>query len=241
MKNLLLSCLSLLLPILATAQQTGPELISAAIKYHDPEGNWPQTQATFLFVDTRPGKEDRAATLYLNNPEGILCFMREQDGRQVTRHVVHEECSYDIDGHPPTAAATGQYQLNHKRTLMLRNYYLYLWGLPMKLTDAGTIVDDKIYQKEFNGRQTLAARVTYDAGVGNDIWYFYFDPATYEMVGYQFFHDEAKGDGEYILLSGMVAVNGMKIPQSRTWYTNPDSTLLGTDNLVAIKPLAHKH
>ena len=114
----------------------------------------------------------------------------------------------------------------------MRNYYLYLWGLPMKLKDPGTIIDPEVHNKSFNGKPAKVARVTYEREVGNDTWYFYFDPTTSELIGYQFYHDEAKGDGEYITLSDLVMVDGMKIPKSRSWYTNADSTLLGTDNLV---------
>jgi hypothetical protein len=166
----------------------------------------------------------------------------EENGKKVTRHVVEDNCSYDIDGNlTPTASEVEQLRLDEERSIMLRNYYLYLWGLPMKLTDPGTIIDSEIYKKSFDGRDTYAAKVTYDAKVGSDIWYFYFDPVTSEMIGYQFFHDEEKGDGEYILLADIVEINGMKIPKSRAWYTNPDSTLLGTDHLIRTAPLTHSH
>ncbi len=111
----------------------------------------------------------------------------------------------------------------------------------MKLNDPGTRIEEKIHKKEFNGKPTKAVRVTYDAAVGSDIWYFYFDPETSEMVGYQFFHNEAKGDGEYILLSEIMEINDMKIPKNRAWYTNPDSTLLGTDHLISSSALVHSH
>ena len=234
--------LAVIIPALAIAQETGEELVAASIKFHDPENNWSKTKAIFNFSDTRPDKEARPATLYLNNTNGTLCIMRLQDGAEVTRHTENDICSYDVNGNfQPSAEEIEKYSLNEKRSLMLRNYYLYLWGLPMKLTDPGTRIDAKIYHKEFNGKPTRAAKVTYDAEVGSDIWYFYFAPETNEMIGYQFFHDEDKGDGEYILLSDVMELNGMKIPKNRAWYTNPDSTLLGTDHLLNTAALVHSH
>ena len=234
--------LVLMIPVLAIAQQTGEELVAASIKFHDPENNWSKTKAIFNFSDSRPGKEARLATLYLNNTTGTLCVMREQDGARVTRHTENDVCTYDVNGNfQPSTEEIKKYTLTEKRSLMLRNYYLYLWGLPMKLTDQGTRIDPKIYDKEFNGQSTKAARVTYDAEVGKDIWYFYFARETNEMIGYQFFHDEEKGDGEYILLSELMEVNGMKIPKNRAWYTNPDSTLLGTDHMLNTTALVHSH
>lgn len=242
MKKIFANLFILFVPALAIAQQSGEELIAASIKFHDPESKWSETKAIFNFSDTRPGKEARPATMYLNNATGTLCVMRVQEGAKVTRHTQNDICTYDVDGSfQPSAEEIEKYTLTEKRTLMLRNYYLYLWGLPMKLTDPGTRIDAKIYNKEFNGKLSKAAKVTYDAEVGNDIWYFYFDPETNQMIGYQFFHDEAKGDGEYILLSEIMDVNGIKIPQNRAWYTNPDSTLLGTDHLITTAALVHSH
>lgn len=242
MRKTLSILLVIIITTLAIAQETGEELVAASIKFHDPENNWSKTKAILNFSDTRPGKDARPATLYLNNTNSTLCIMRLQDGAKVTRHTENDACSYDVDGNSqPSAEEIEKYSLNEKRSLMLRNYYLYLWGLPMKLTDPGTRIDAKIYHKEFNGKPARAAKVTYDAAVGSDIWYFYFDPETNEMIGYQFFHDEAKGDGEYIILSEIMELNGMKIPKNRAWYTNPDSTLLGTDHLISTGPLVHSH
>ena len=243
MKKIILFGLIIYWPIVASAQKTGIELINASISFHDPDNSWPSVKSTFHFSDTRPGKKARAATLFLNNSNSTLCIMREEEnGKKVTTHVAMDECSYVVDGNfSPDATEIEQLRLNEDRSIMLRNYYLYLWGLPMKLTDPGTRIDAKIYKKAFNGHDTNAAKVTYDAEVGSDIWYFYFDTVTNEMIGYQFFHDEAKGDGEYILLTDMIEINGMKIPKNRAWYTNPDSTLLGTDRLISSAPLTHEH
>lgn len=242
MKKVILITAITFLPLLLIAQNSAKELIAASIIFHDPENNWHKTKASFTFSDTRPGKDARAAHPYLNNLAGTLCVMREQDGTSVTYHVINNKCSYDVDGNfEPSAEEVEKYNLNEKQSLMLRNYYLYLWGLPMKLTDEGTIVESQIYNKNFNGKKTKSVKVTYEAEVGSDTWYFYFLPETNELVGYQFFHDEAKGDGEYILLSELVEVNGMKIPKNRAWYTNPDSTLLGTDHLIRVDQLEHTH
>ena len=67
--------------------------------------------------------------------------------------------------------------------------------------------------------------------MGKDTWYFYFDPSTFALEVYQFYHDESKNDGEYILLSGEETVQGIKIPKTRAWYTNQANEYLGTDVL----------
>ncbi len=116
----------------------------------------------------------------------------------------------------------------------MKNYYTYLYGLPMKLKDQGTLIDPKVYQKTFKGKMYKVLKVTYKESVGNDTWYFYFDPETYAMEVYQFYHNEEKNDGEYIILNDLQEINGIKMPKIRAWYYNKDDTYLGTDTLTTI-------
>jgi hypothetical protein len=115
---------------------------------------------------------------------------------------------------------------------MYQNYYTYLYGLPMKLKDAGTIIHEKVALKKFKEKNYLVLKVSYEKEVGEDTWYFYFDPFTYAMEVYQFYHEEEKNDGEFILLSGLETVNGVKMPKKRAWYYNKGEKYLGTDILT---------
>jgi hypothetical protein len=117
----------------------------------------------------------------------------------------------------------------------MRDYYGYLYGLPMKLKDKGTQIEDKIKRVKFQGKEYLSIKVTYEAKVGKDTWYFYFNPATYALEGYRFYHDESKNDGEYITLEGLETVQGIKIPKTRAWYVNKDDKFLGKDILLPEK------
>ena len=51
------------------------------------------------------------------------------------------------------------------------------------------------------------------------------------MEVYQFYHEEEKNDGEFILLSDLEMVNGIKMPKNRAWYYNKEEKYLGTDFL----------
>jgi len=131
-----------------------------------------------------------------------------------------------------TNDAQKKYNLTCERAKLMKDYYTYLYGLPMKLKNQGTLISPKVERKKFKGKDYLVLKTTYEKEVGEDIWYFYFDPKTYAMEVYQFFHDEAKNDGEYILLSGEESVSGIKMPKTRAWYYNKDDKYLGTDVLT---------
>ena len=101
----------------------------------------------------------------------------------------------------------------------------------MKLKDPGAHIVPDIQVVEFYGKTYYKMKVTYDPEVGKDTWYFYFNTKTYALEAYQFFKDESKNDGEYILFEGLKTIDRIKIPSNRKWYYNKDEKYLATDVL----------
>ena len=129
-----------------------------------------------------------------------------------------------------------KHNLNCERANMYKNYYTYLYGLPMKLKDLGARLSNSVERKVFQGKTYLVLRISYDESVGSDNWYVYINPETYAMEIYQFFKTDVNGNeietsGEYILLSDETVINGIKMPKNRAWFYNKDDLYLGTDIL----------
>jgi hypothetical protein len=155
-----------------------------------------------------------------------------RDGKTTEYTIENDSCSIAFNGKTDISEEVAkENNLSCERANLYKNYYTYLYGLPMKLEDKGTIIDSKVQRKTFKGKEYLVLKATYKENVGKDIWYFYFDPKTYAMEVYQFFRDESKNDGEYILLTEEVVVNGIKMPKNRAWYYNKNDGYLGTDIL----------
>jgi hypothetical protein len=57
----------------------------------------------------------------------------------------------------------------------MQNYYTYLYGLPMKLKDPGTI-SSVVNRKNFLGKEYLVLKVKYEESIGTDSWYFILNP-----------------------------------------------------------------
>lgn len=208
------------------------ELLDKSIAYHDPEGKWSTFEAAFDVLMDTPERPLRTTRIELNFPKEYFKSTVNIDGITTASAVEKGECTHWYKGSTSfTKAIAEKHRLNCERATKMRNYYVYLYGLPMKLKDPGTQLEDKIYTKTLNGESFLCLKVTYDAAVGKDSWYFYFDKETYAMRHYQFYHDESKNDGEYILLSGEENVQGIKMPKTRAWYTNQANAYLGTDVL----------
>lgn len=211
---------------------SGLELLDKSIAYHDADGTWNSQIVDLNLVETRPDGTARNTTISLNQQTGSFELHQLRGENEIWRKVMGEDCQHQLNG----SAEIGfddkkEFRLNCEYTQMIRGYYIYLWGLPMKLKDEGTIIADKVEMVEFQGSKYLSMKVTYQATVGKDIWYFYFNPENYALGGYRFYHDEAANDGEYITLEGEEIIKGIRYPKTRKWYINKDDKFLGSDRL----------
>jgi hypothetical protein len=180
-----------------------------------------------------PGKEPRVSKITLDQP-GSRFRLHVTQGTDVKTYEVNgPDCALTLNGSAGFSEAEAEtHRLTCERASMYRDYYSYLYGLPMKLRDAGTKIGPVAEKRTFKGKEYLVLKATYDEQVGSDTWYFYFDPATYALEAYQFYHEESKNDGEYILLQDLENVSTLKMPRIRAWYYNKNDQYLGTDTLL---------
>lgn len=217
---------------------SGIELLDKAIQYHDPDNKWPSFHGQLSITMETPDKNDRLSEIVMNLPAEYFELKASRDNINTLQILHRGHCKLSLNGSEEiTEEDATKYRLSCDRTKTMRDYYTYLYGLPMKLKDPGTVIDPKVTSRTFKGKKYLVLKVTYNEAVGGDTWYFYFDPETYAMEVYQFYHDETKNDGEYILLSGEEKVSGIKMPKIRAWYYNKGDTYLGTDKLTNTKAL----
>lgn len=199
------------------SELTGRDLIKKSIAYHDPEGKWADLKASFVIQDSMPpGRDSRHYVFSLDNTQ--------------TKFVYRIEGSHFLVWNDSVQVFEGE--VEKARALRMRNYYTYLWGLPMKLMDEGTPIEDSVREETLNGKTYQVVRVPYE----EDIWYFFLDPESHRMEAYKFYKDEPNGVGEIIYLDGEYVYEGMKIPQNRQWYRTEKPEFLATDMLQEIKP-----
>lgn len=194
---------------------TAEQILNKSLKYHDPKGEWRSFNHQLSFVSERPSGADRKSTVIINNNKGL--FELKEDNNNMG--IVMDSCFLI-----PSGKTCDQV----KRT---RNYYLYLWGLPMKLKDEGTILDPKVKEEQFEDFDCYLIRVPYE----EDIWFFYIDKSTFAMKAYMFLKDELLRKGELIYLDEEEKIGNMRIPKKRKWVTMPDQKVLGTDILTSSK------
>ena len=199
-----------------TAQPlTAEQVLGKALKYHDPKEEWRTFNHQLNFVSERPNGADRLSTVTINNNTGLFELM--EDGNNMA--ILMDSC---------ITIPTGKTCEQVKR---IRNYYVYLWGLPMKLKDEGTALDPIVKEEKFEGVACYVLRVPYD----QDVWFFFIDKSNFAMKAYMFLKDEPLREGELIYLDDEVRIGEMRIPKKRKWVTMPDQEVLGTDILTSSK------
>ncbi|MBT8244280.1 MAG: hypothetical protein HKP48_10490 [Winogradskyella sp.] len=232
-----LTYLSLCFTLVCLSQNPSAlQLLDKAINYHDPSGSWSEFSGNFKVTMTTPNQSPRVSDITINLLAEFFSVTSQRDKTSQTYTVDKDICSLLYNEKELNGAEAKAKNMTCERASMYKNYYTYLYGLPMKLKDKGTHIDPKVERKTFKDRDYLVLKATYDAKVGTDVWYFYFNPETYAMEIYQFYKtdDNGKvkpGSGEYILLSEEETVNGIKMPKIRAWYYNKDDKYLGTDTL----------
>jgi len=242
MKRYMLFLLLLASATSYTQEITGAELLEKAIQYHDPNNAWPSFKGQLLITMETPKSSDRISEISLNLPASYFKTVATRKGVTSTYEIDKEKCIVSKTDSLRIAKLKNPPKRSHCQTsLMYKNYYTYLYGLPMKLKDPGTRIDPKVNTKTFKGKQYLVLKASYEEAVGTDVWFFYFDPITYAMEVYQFYKGDPEGKGkntgEYILLEGEEILHGIRIPKTRKWYYNKDDKFLGTDVLTKVEAL----
>lgn len=216
---------------------TANKLIQLSQKYHDPDNKLMNSYCELELNEPRKENENRPTYLTFDPANNYfkMCRLAGEERVIMSLDASGEINFLDKNGKIMQEVNREDEEKLRDRVPMMKNYFSYLWFMPMKLNDPGTIIDPQVKQKDFFGKSSLEIKVTYAPEVGEDIWYFYFDPSSYAMVGYRFYHDEAANDGEYILIDGEVEFDNVKIPKTRKWYTHKEDKYLGTDILVSGK------
>ena len=214
---------------------SGNELLNKAIAYHDPSNNYDTFKNTLVITTQTPDGKERRSTMKIDATAQNFELKTARNDKEVVYQITNDSVQFTLDGKSTfTDEEAKAYNLTKARAIFMKNYYTYLYGLPMKLKDSGTIINPIVERKNFKGKEYLVLAVKYEEGVGKDAWFFYFDPKTYALKVYQFYHDQTKNDGEYILLSEEEELSGIKIPKVRAWYLNKDEKYLATDTLSKI-------
>ncbi len=209
-------------------------LLARSIRYHDPEGVWNTQPHLLQLAESRPNGSVRHTRLGLYPHTGEFDLQQIRGKDKIQLRFLNNTYSFSHQGRTEIADSVRErFRLTEEGTRWVRDYYTYLFGLPMKLRDAGTLIQPTVHRVWYDDQEMLELEVHYTPEKGKDIWFFYFHPETYALSGYAFYHEQdGPGTGEYILLEGEVSVGKMILPAERHWYATKNRLYLGTDEII---------
>jgi hypothetical protein len=219
---------------------TADELLASSISHHDPQDVWSNGRIHLEMevvysekLAEQRGIEKMTTSLWLAPGHGEFRCIRAHDGGTVEYRIEAGEGATFVNGRSEFSDEDRE-RLRVGDPLMYRDYFEYMWGMPMKLRDPGTNIDPVVRETTFQDQPVLALRVTYDPEVGTDVWDFFFDPDSSTLIGCRFFHDEAANDGEYIVFTAEVhdESSGLRMPGGQAWYYNDGRGHLATDSVT---------
>ena len=209
------------------------EILERSVSFHDPDGKWPAYQAVLRLEETRPNQPSRFRTITIDRPGMKVDIFEDLDSLTLLQGYRDGAPYVEVNGQPgATNAEIRALALTANRITYLHHYYLYLYGIPMKLLeDEATLIGNEVQVVNFHGYDAYRVTISYGEPWHEHDWAFYFDTDTFAMVAYQFWRRSPTEDGEYVLLEGMETIAGIRQPKIRTWYTNVDDENIARDIL----------
>lgn len=196
--------------------ETAKSLIAKSIKHHDPHGNFNTLHAIFSFESTFD---------WNSSPEELIITMDFEnyalDYKNLDREM-HLQFSKDT-------CLTIEGKTQCQDFSWVYNFYLYIWGLPMKLNDPGIQINDTVLDTKYKGNLYKTVEVEYPT----EHFKFHFDSA-FALRGFQFQKVDNPDKGEIIWLEGTLKHKGISFPKKRYWYDLKTGKLLGTNEVIKI-------
>lgn len=229
----LYNLLCLIVPLFTISAQniSSREIVEASINYHDPNRMWAKLHHDFKVQSSRD-----TLTLKLYSDQGMVEWTQKlNDGRFITAGYVSDSCFVKIDGKSiEPQGKIDNLLLDCPQIISRSNYFLYMYGLPMKLEDAQAVIDpvpEKVY---FLDKEYWRIKVHYNSPNG-DRWQFYFDTDSFRFEIAQYFHSEHGDISEYIVFDSPLKVGQMVLPARHNWYLFKNRQFIGSEMLVLSK------
>ncbi len=209
-------------------EMSGKDVIHASIQYHDPEGRWTSLHSEFLVLSDR----DTTALTLANNRSMVEWTEKLKDNRMITGGYIGDSCYVRLDGRSiPPEGEIENFLLDCPQIIGRSNYWLYMYGLPMKLTDNQAIIEPRAQMVQFLDGQYWRIKVRYDGGAEGERWQFYFDTDSFRFAVAQYFHPALGDDSEYIIYDNPIDIDGMVIPSKHSWYMLKEREFIGFEQL----------
>ncbi len=207
-------------------------LISKSISFHDPNGRWKNFEGEFL-IQT---ESDHSVELILDNSRSQASWKEILKSKDTLYGgFVGDSCFVQKNGRLiPNKGAIENFLLECDKIKERTQYWIYMYGLPMKLMDdeVNFTTDPKVIS--FLQSSYWMTEVNYNLNQDEEFWRFYFNRETFALEAAQFFHPALNNDSEYILFDHLQWIQGIRLPTKHSWFMKNTNEFIGDEKLVPI-------
>ncbi len=207
------------------SEWTAKDWVDFSIKYHDPEGNWPHFNSqikSFSKVD-RGGEslQESSRNFKMDNSKSYFYLMTSVQDLPMEVTINDENCTTSWQKKNPTLEEQNRYINDCAYGENFRNYYRYLIGLPMVLTDNVAIINPEVEDAIIEGKNYKKLTVNYAPLHSNPTWEFYINPVDGKLVRSVFIRTHKEGQprtGEILDYPEHHTFQGMQVRTKMLWY-----------------------
>lgn len=119
---------------------TANQLLEKTMRHHDLNDDW----KTFNVVMLTPNAAKRTSVISINLPKEYFSVKATRDTITTTYTLDKGKCEMRYNDKILDSIEAKEKNMTCNRATLYKNYYSYLYGLPMKLKDPGTNINDKV-------------------------------------------------------------------------------------------------
>ncbi len=217
----------------------GEELWEKTIAYHDPHGKWDSYKGIMHMVTVIGKNRVVEEVIEINKPENYYKCTRIDGDLKAIKGFKNGKYFYAInEDTDPSEELAKKYGLTEENTSGFKVHHTCHFGLPMELKTSGVTVEDKVVVVEYDGRKCYALTfngmsdlVSHDYYEGELV--LYIDTVTFAMRGIK--REPTEYPKYYIILSGEIEVNSIKIPHIQAGFRGEDDTHWWSSIFTTIK------
>lgn len=200
---------------------TAEKIINKSIQFHDPNGEWANFVGRYYLNSQSVFTNNELEKLVVTIDVPKNAFVYNNTFRKVIVSMSADSC-HVVSGEATCASYS-----------WTKNFYTYVWGLPMKLNDFETPLAEEVKTVTFDGMLCYELNVNYE----NDTWFYFINKKTYQLEGFKFYTNQERTKGETVYLSKIKTVGGMQIPSFRKWTDVVTDSILGTTEMTRFEKL----
>lgn len=218
-------------------QKRADELIQNSQAAHFPENQTSLPEVSLRIQEPRLTNPDRFSEVSFGE-NGIGFQLTRNRGSSLTTYIIHSDGTPEL--HLDGAIISNEeiqraYRLTPDRAKLYQKIYRFMYSLPLSLTpETISEIIDIDEHAMFQDKTAIAMTLKLTEPIFSSDWIVYFSTEENQLLGLDLV-EENKDEGERIIFSGDILIDGAKIPRMRHWYKIPSNDYLGSDIIITAK------